>query len=100
MRTAKPEVAELQVTGDGMLGVTIRAVRKDGLQNIIHLVRDGEEVPDFKECFEPFGEHTAEPLPQTMLHPLKMLKVDGPSVLPTLKENPPQVLEAMAARTR
>jgi len=68
--------------------LTPRALRQDALTNCLHVARDGEEALSFIYCREPFGERTAEPLPQLILLDLKMPKVDGLSVLRTLKEDP------------
>lgn len=67
--------------------LTLHALRKNPLINRIHIARDGEEALNFLFCREPFQERTIEPLPQLILLDLKLLKVDGLSVLRTLKEN-------------
>jgi len=68
--------------------LTLRALRQDALTKRIHIARDGEEALNFIYCREPFRERVAEPLPQLILLDLKMPKVDGLSVLRTLKEDP------------
>jgi two-component system response regulator len=66
--------------------LTIHALRQNAMIN--RIARDGEEALNFLYCREPFRERAAEPLPRLMLLDLKLPKVDGLSVLRTLKEDP------------
>jgi two-component system response regulator len=68
--------------------LTLRALRHDALVDHIHIARDGEEALNFIYCREPFQKRAAEPLPRLILLDLNMPKVDGLSVLRTLKEDP------------
>jgi two-component system, response regulator len=68
--------------------LTLHALRKNTLINRIHVVRDGEEALNFLFCRAPFQERARQPLPQLILLDLKLPKVDGLSVLRTLKEDP------------
>ena len=68
--------------------LTLHALRKNAHVNRIHVVRDGEEALNFLFCKEPYEERAGQPLPQLILLDLKLPKVDGLSVLRTLKEDP------------
>jgi two-component system response regulator len=68
--------------------LTLHALRQNAMINRIHIARDGEEALNFLYCREPFRERAAEPLPRLILLDLKLPKVDGLSVLRTLKEDP------------
>jgi two-component system response regulator len=68
--------------------LTLHALRQNAMVNRIHVTRDGEEALNFLFCREPFQERAGEPLPRMILLDLKMPKVDGLSVLRTLKEDP------------
>jgi two-component system response regulator len=68
--------------------LTLHALRQNAMVNRIHVTRDGEEALNFLFCREPFQERASEPLPRLILLDLKMPKVDGLSVLRTLKEDP------------
>ena len=68
--------------------LTLHALRQNAMVNRIHVARDGEEALNFLFCREPFQERASEPLPRLILLDLKMPKVDGLSVLRTLKEDP------------
>jgi two-component system response regulator len=67
--------------------LTLHALRKNALINRIHVVLDGEEALNFLFCKEPYQERAGQPLPQLILLDLKLPKVDGLSVLRTLKED-------------
>ncbi len=68
--------------------LTLHALRQNAMINRIHVTRDGEEALNFLFCREPFQERAGGPLPRLILLDLKMPKVDGLSVLRTLKEDP------------
>jgi two-component system response regulator len=67
--------------------LTLRALRKNAHFTRIHVARDGEEALNFLFCKEPYEERAGQPLPQLILLDLKLPKVDGLSVLRTLKED-------------
>jgi CheY-like chemotaxis protein len=67
--------------------LTLHALRKNALVTRVHVVRDGEEALNFLFCKEPYQEGAGHPLPQLILLDLKLPKVDGLSVLRTLKED-------------
>ena len=67
--------------------LTLHALRKNALINRIHVVRDGEEALNFLFCQKVYQERAGQPLPQLILLDLKLPKVDGLSVLRTLKED-------------
>jgi two-component system response regulator len=67
--------------------LTLHALRKNTHVNRIHVLRDGEQALNFIFCKEPYEERAGRPLPQVVLLDLKLPKVDGLSVLRTLKED-------------
>jgi CheY-like chemotaxis protein len=67
--------------------LTLHALRKNALIGRVHIVRDGEEALNFIFCKEAYRERAGQPLPQLVLLDLKLPKVDGLSVLRTLKED-------------
>ncbi len=68
--------------------LTLHALRKNARVNRIHLVRDGEEALNFLFCKKPYHERAGRPLPRLILLDLKLPKVDGLTVLRSLKEDP------------
>src|ERR1700674_5379131 len=85
-----PDGIEILLVDDSSADVelTLHALRQNAMVNCIHVARDGEEALNFLFCREPFRERAGEPLPRLILLDLKMPKVDGLSVLRTLKEDP------------
>jgi CheY-like chemotaxis protein len=73
---------------EGDVELTLHALRKNAMVNRIHVARDGEEALNFLFSREPFLENAAEALPQLILLDLKLPKVDGLTVLRTLKGDP------------
>jgi CheY-like chemotaxis protein len=67
--------------------LTLHALRKNALVNRIQVVRDGEEALNFIFCKEVFQQRAGQPLPRLILLDLKLPKVDGLSVLHTLKQD-------------
>lgn len=67
--------------------LTLHALRKNALENRIHVARDGEEALNFLFRLEVYREHAGQPLPQLILLDLKLPRVDGLSVLRALKED-------------
>jgi two-component system response regulator len=68
--------------------LTLHALRENALLNKVHVARDGEEALNFLFCREPFLQRATEPLPRLILLDLNLPKIDGLSVLRTLKEEP------------
>jgi two-component system response regulator len=66
--------------------LTLHGLRKNAPINCIYFARDGEETLSALFCREPLAERALHPLPQLVLLDLKLPKVDGLSVLRTLKE--------------
>lgn len=67
------------------LELALRAFRKAGFANRIHVARDGAEALDFLFCT---GEHAARPpgvVPRVVLLDLKLPKIDGLEVLRRVK---------------
>ncbi len=67
--------------------LTLYTLRKNAHVSHIHVVRDGEEALSFLFGREPYGESARHPLPQLVLLDLKLPKMDGLSILRTLKED-------------
>ncbi len=85
----RPEEIEILLVDDSAADVdlTVHALRKNALIRRIHVARDGEEALNFLFAREPFEERAHQPLPQLILLDLKLPKVDGLSVLRTLKQD-------------
>jgi two-component system, response regulator len=84
------EGIEIMLVDDSEADVelTLHALRKNAMVNRIRVARDGEEALNILFSREIVQEHAAEPLPQLILLDLKLPKVDGLSVLRTLKGDP------------
>jgi CheY-like chemotaxis protein len=67
--------------------LTLHALRKNARVNHIHRVRDGEEALNFLFCKDPYQERAGLPPPRVILLDLKLPKVDGLTVLRSLKED-------------
>jgi two-component system, response regulator len=67
--------------------LALYALAKNVLVNHIHVVRDGEQALNFLYCRETYLQRAGQPLPHLILLDLKLPKVDGLSVLRTLKED-------------
>lgn len=83
----RAEEIEILLVDDSSADVdlTLQAPRKNTLINRIHIVRDGEEALNFLFWREPYQARARQSLPQFILLDLKLPKVDGLSVLRTLK---------------
>ena len=68
--------------------LTIRALRKSGLANKLHLVNDGEEALDFLFCKGIYQSHNCLEKLKLILLDLKMPKVSGIEVLEIVKSDP------------
>jgi len=66
--------------------LTLHTMRKNAHVNHIQVLRDEEEALSCLFCREPYMERARHPLPQLVLLDLKLPKMDGLSVLRTLKE--------------
>lgn len=71
---------------DAML--TIRALKKSGLANKLHHVKDGAEALDFMYCREAYASRDIKEIPKLILLDLKMPKVPGIKVLEKIKSDP------------
>jgi len=65
--------------------LTIRALKKGGLSNKIHHVKDGAEAIDFLYCTGTFALRNSKEMPRLILLDLKMPKVSGIQVLEKIK---------------
>ncbi len=85
----KDEWIEILLVEDNIddANLTIRALKKCGLANSIHHVKDGTEALDFFYCKGNFTQRDKE-LPKLVLLDLKMPKVSGIEVLSKVKSDP------------
>lgn len=68
--------------------LTLRAFKKNNINNAIFVARDGAEALDYLLCRGPHASRASEPLPTVTLLDLKLPKVDGLEVLRQVRENP------------
>ena len=68
--------------------LTIRALKKGGLTNKVHHVKDGSEALDFIYYKGTYTSRDIQERPKLILLDLKMPKVDGIQVLEKLKSDP------------
>ena len=71
---------------DAML--TMRALKKSGLDNKLHHVKDGAEALDFMYCRGVYASRNIKEHPKLILLDLKMPKVSGMEVLEKTKSDP------------
>jgi two-component system response regulator len=67
------------------LDMTLRALRKSGMANKIHVARDGVEALEFIFCEGPHAQRRIDNLPRVVLLDLKLPRVDGFEVLRRMK---------------
>ena len=67
--------------------LTIHALKKSGLTNMIFHVKDGAEALDFIYCMGAYSSRNIHEHPKLMLLDLKMPKVSGIEVLEKLKSD-------------
>jgi CheY-like chemotaxis protein len=68
--------------------LTIRVLRKSGLSNKLHHVKDGAEALDFIYCRGEYSSRNINEHPKVIFLDLKMPKVNGLEVLEKLKSDP------------
>ena len=66
--------------------LALRALRKNGIQQGIYVVRDGAEALDFLFARGKYVERNADELPAVVLLDLKLPKVNGLEVLKQLRQ--------------
>ena len=67
--------------------LTLRALKRNNIENKVHVVRDGAEALDFLFCEGSFADRDPREMPQVTLLDLKLPKVDGLEVLRRLRED-------------
>ena len=84
------QVAEVLLVEDNPADaeLTVRALRRHNLANIIHIVRDGQEALDYLFCTGPYADRNPRHSPRIILLDLKLPKVDGLEVLKQIKSHP------------
>jgi two-component system, response regulator len=70
------------------LELTLRALKKAGVANRIHVARDGAEALEFIFCEGPHAGRRIDDVPKVILLDLKLPKVDGLEVLQRVKGDP------------
>ena len=70
------------------LELTLRALRKANLANLVQVARDGAEALDFIFCKGVHAGRRIEDVPRVVLLDLKLPKVDGLEVLRRIKADP------------
>lgn len=85
----RPKELEILLVEDNAADaeLMLHALKKNEVAHRVHVVRDGEAALNFLFCREPYEERARQPLPQLIVLDLKLPKVDGLSVLRTLKED-------------
>lgn len=68
--------------------LTIRALRRGKINNLIHHLQDGAEALDFLFCEGAFCDRVIDTLPKIILLDLKLPKIGGLEVLQRLKSDP------------
>jgi CheY-like chemotaxis protein len=81
---------EILLVEDSMddAALTIRALKKGGLSNVIFHVKDGAEALDFMYCKEEYATRNILECPKLILLDLKMPKLSGFEVLEKIKSDP------------
>ena len=67
------------------LELTLRALRKAKLTNLIHVARDGAEAIEFIFCEGQYAKRKIGNVPKVILLDLKLPKIDGLEVLKRIK---------------
>jgi two-component system response regulator len=68
--------------------LTLRALKKNNIGNIVVVVRDGAEALDFLFCSGIYADRDPRDKPQVILLDLKLPKVDGLEVLRRIRADP------------
>jgi len=67
--------------------LTLRALKKNNISNVVHVVRDGVEALDFLFCRNGYADRDPNHHPQLVLLDLKLPRLDGLEVLKAVREN-------------
>jgi CheY-like chemotaxis protein len=84
------DVIEILFAEDSLddANLTIRALKKNGLANNLHHVKNGAEALDFIYCRGVYAGRNSKEIPKMILLDLKMPKVSGIEVLQKIKSDP------------
>ena len=82
-------IVEILLVEDSLedIEMTLRALKKAGLGNHIHVARDGEEALEFLFCEGAYAGRNIQDSPKVVLLDLKLPKVDGLEVLERVKSD-------------
>jgi CheY-like chemotaxis protein len=67
--------------------LTIHALRRQSLSNVVHVVEDGEQALDFLFCRGPYSSRSFSRPPTLVLLDLKLPKIDGLEVLRAIRQD-------------
>ena len=67
--------------------LTLRALKKNNISNVVHVARDGVEALDFLFCRGKYSDRDINDTPQLILLDLKLPKLDGLEVLSEMRNN-------------
>jgi CheY-like chemotaxis protein len=86
----EPNAVELLLVEDNPqdLELSLRALRKANLTNLIHVARDGAEALDYVFCEGAYASRKIADAPKVILLDLKLPKIDGLEVLKRIKGDP------------
>jgi two-component system response regulator len=65
--------------------LTLYALKRNNIANVVHVVRDGEEALDYIFCRGPYSARQFADSPKVILLDLKLPKVDGLTVLERIR---------------
>jgi two-component system response regulator len=68
--------------------LTLRAFKANDIEKKVFVVRDGAEALDFLFCRNSYADRDPRDLPRLILLDLKLPKIDGPTVLRRLRDDP------------
>src|SRR5690242_12701613 len=84
-----PTAAELLIVEDNPndLELTLRALKKNNIQNTVHITKDGDEALEYLFCTGRYAARNPAHTPRVIFLDLKLPKVDGIEVLRRIKSD-------------